>query len=261
MLKNVPARATLAVGALVVAAACGDPYAATNPYDPATPVAFTITGPDTLFSLGERGNYSVQTNPALPDTAFQWAVGTATIISPGVGDKVVDGAAILSPSGSGSFTSLGPALEPATATVTIAALVGSVDTTESRFINNATVTIHTTVPTHVGFKSVVLMQRVTRLQLRCPAAHACDTLSAGGTWSVWVDGFDALGKQIVALTGSLANPLTGPPVVTYIVRDTTIASASPVGIRVASVSALKSGTTWIVAMRGALRDSLQLVVQ
>ncbi|MGH7653283.1 MAG: hypothetical protein ACREN6_01345 [Gemmatimonadaceae bacterium] len=254
-------RPMLAIGSLVVATACGDPYAATNPYDPATPVAFTITGPDTLFSLGEQGHYTVQTNPALPDTAFKWAVDTATIVRPGVGETVVDGATILSPGGSGSFTSLAPPLEPATVTVAIEALVGSVDTTESRFIGNQTVIVQTTVPRHIGYKSVVLMQRLTRIQLRCPATHACDTLSAGGTWSVWVDGFDALNRQIVALTGPLANPLTGTPVVTYVVRDTTIALASPVGIRVANVSALKSGTTWIVATRGALRDSLQLVVQ
>jgi hypothetical protein len=261
MRTNLPARLILAIGALVIVAACGDPYAATNPYDPEALVTFTITGPDTLFSLGEQGHYTVQTNPALPDTAFQWAVDTATIFRPGVGPTVVDGETVLSPSGTGSFTSLAPPLEPAAVTVAIAALVGSVDTTESRFINNRTVIIHTTVPRHIGYKGVVLMQRVTRIQLRCPDTHACDTLTAGGTWSVWVDGFDALGRQIVALTGSLANPLTGTPVVTYVVRDTTIALASPVGIRVAAVSALKSGTTWIVAMRGALRDSLLLVVQ
>jgi hypothetical protein len=104
-------------------------------------------------------------------------------------------------------------------------------------------------------------QRVTRIQLRCPDTHACDTVSTGGGWSVWVDGFDALNERIYALTSATANPATGTVIATFAVRDTTIASVSPVGIRAANVTALKSGTTWIVGTRGTLLDSLQLVVQ
>ena len=252
----------LAIIALVVLAGCGDPYAATNPYDPDTPVTFTITGPDTLFSLGEIGHYTAQTIPAFPDTAFKWEVDTVTISKPGTGDTVVDGATILAPSVTpGSFMSLAPPLEPATVTVAVAALVGSVDTTTAVSIDTTVVTLRTLLPRHIGYKSVVLTQRVTRIRLRCPVAHACDTLTAGSTWSVWADGFDALNQQIVALTGANTNPLTGTPIVTYAVRDTTVASASPVGVRVATVTALKPGTTWIVATRGAISDSLQLVVR
>ena len=53
---------------------------------------------------------------------------------------------------------------------------------------------------------------------------------------------------------------TNNPVATYVSRDSTIARATPIGIRVAKVSGVKSGTTWIVATRGALADSLQVVV-
>ncbi|MFI5233315.1 MAG: hypothetical protein ACHQSE_12475, partial [Gemmatimonadales bacterium] len=236
--------------AFVVLAACGDPYGATNPYDPDTPVTFTFTGPDTLFSLGESAQYTVQTIPAFSDTAFIWEVDTVTIFRPGIGNAVVDGRTVLLPGAPGSFTSLAPPLEPATTTVAVAVLVGSVDTTEQIFIPPNFVTVHTIEPRHVGYKDIVLTQRVTRIQLRCPAAHACDTLTAGATWSVWADGFDARSNQIVALTDASVNPLAGTPIVTYVVRDTTIASASPVGVRVAAVTALKSGTTWIVATRG-----------
>ena len=250
-----------AIIAFVALADCGDPYAATNPYDPDTPVTFTITGPDTLFSLGEIAQYRAQTTPAFPDTAFKWEVDTVTIFEPGRGNTIIDGATILAPSFTpGSFMSLAPPLEPANVTVAVAALVGSVDTTTAVSIDTAVVTLRTLLPRHIGYKSVVLTQRVTRIQLRCPAARACDTLSAGGIWSVWADGFDALNQQIVALADANANPLTGTPIVAYAVRDTTVASASPVGVRVATVTALKPGTTWIVATRGALSDSLQLVV-
>lgn len=80
-------------------------------------------------------------------------------------------------------------------------------------------------------------------------------------WSVWVDGFDALNQPIVALHSPAANPATGTAVATFSARDTSVASVSPVGIRAASVTALRSGTTWIVGTRGSLLDSLQLVVR
>ncbi|HEY2848428.1 MAG TPA: hypothetical protein VGI97_01010, partial [Gemmatimonadaceae bacterium] len=87
------------------------------------------------------------------------------------------------------------------------------------------------------------------------------SLAVGGTWSVWVDGFDARGLQIASLRTADTNPSAGPPIAVYTVRDTTIATLVPAGIRAATVTALKSGTTWIVGARGALSDSLQLVVR
>ena len=56
--------------------ACGDPYVATNKYDPAFPVQFTIAGPDTLFSLGEAAQYAATTVPAFSDTSFVWETDT-----------------------------------------------------------------------------------------------------------------------------------------------------------------------------------------
>jgi len=35
----------------------------------------------------------------------------------------------------------------------------------------------------------------------------------------------------------------------------------PLGMRVATVTAKKAGTTWIIAQRDALRDSLRLIVR
>jgi hypothetical protein len=83
----------------------------------------------------------------------------------------------------------------------------------------------------------------------------------GEAWSVWVDGFDALGRQIYTLTGATTNPPGSPPIATFVSRDTTIAAVTPVHIRAATVTALRSGTTWVVATRGTLLDSLQVVVR
>lgn len=226
---------------LVVLIACGDPYLHTNPYDPVFPVAITISGPETLYSQNQYATYTALTVPSFPDTAVQW---------------IADNTYNFRAAGSGTFQSFAPPLEPATVTVTVEALIGSIDTTVSR--NYITVT--TNAYRHIQTKTVVLTQHVTHIQLRCPDTHACDTLSAGDAWSVWVDGFDALNQRIVALTSSVANPPTGTPVATFAVRDTTVASVVPVGIRAATVTALKPGTTWVVATRGSLLDSLQLQV-
>jgi hypothetical protein len=102
---------------------------------------------------------------------------------------------------------------------------------------------------------------VTHIALRCPDTHACDTLSAGGAWSVWVDGLDALNQKIQALTSATANPPTGTAIATFAARDPSIVAVAPVGIRASNVTALHTGSTWIVATRGTLLDSLQLVVR
>lgn len=239
---------------------CGEPYGVRNPYDPEFPVTFTITGPDSAHSLGDIVQYAVQTQPPFPDTAFRWAVDTVTTFRQGVGSVIVDGATLLAPGAPGQFTVIDAPLEPATATVLVAALVGSVDTTEERQVDSIHVTIRTVVPRHIGYKPVVVTQRLVRIQLRCPDTHACNTVAVGDSLSVWVDGFDARGSQISGLRTLTLNPLTGPPIATYAIRDTTIARVAPVGIRAATVTAVRAGTTWVVGTRGALSDSLQIVV-
>jgi hypothetical protein len=136
------------------------------------------------------------------------------------------------------------------------------------------------LPRHVAYKEVVVMQRLTRIQLRCPDTHVCAPLPVADTAFVWVDGFDALGRQIAMLANSTSNPATGNPITpyattdtailrvqkgknpiaTYVSRDSTVARMTPVGIRVARVIGVSPGSTWIVATRGALTDSLQIVV-
>ena len=261
--------ALAATGTLVAAIACGDPYLHTNPYDPVVPVSYSFTGPDTLFSLGQIAQYHVQTTPVFPDSAFIWVIDTAQRFPVSVdGDTTVDGTVYASVAGNGAIQVRTLPLEPVSTTIGLHADIGTIDTMYNVLLPGVLVgeyqqfeTVKGVLARHIGTKLIVLMQRVTRIQLRCPVANACDTLSAGGTWSVWVDGFDALNRQIVSLTSSTANPATGPPVVTYAVRDTTIARSSPVGIRATTITALKPGTTWVVATRGALADSLKLVVQ
>jgi hypothetical protein len=224
---------------LVASFACGDPYLHTNPYDPVYPVTVTVTGPDTLFSSFEQATYTAQTVPSFPDSAIHWGFSS---LSSGRTTTIVNAT---------------PPLWPVTYTEAVQAVIGVIDTTTS--LNSKT--IQTNYWRHEGYKNVVFTQRVTHIQLRCPDTHACDTLSAGGAWSVWVDGFDALNHQIYVLTNATVNPTTGTPIATFISRDTTVASVTPVGIRAATVTARKSGTTWIVATRNSLLDSLQLTVR
>lgn len=248
---------------LAIAVGCGDPYLRTNPYDPDTPGNFEIVGPDSLFSAGEFAQYGVQSTPTLPDTAFSWTVDSVATFNSDTGSITVDGTMALLPSGAGGYVATVPPLEPASITVSVVAFVGAVDTTLARFIPNppgcgCIVTFQTKQYRRILHKSVVLTQRVARIQSRCPDTHACDTLAVGQAWSVWIDGFDALGNQIAART---YNPAAGAPVATFLSRDTTIASVVPVGIRAASATAQKPGTTWIVATHGSLHDSLQVVVR
>ena len=215
---------------LVFAIACGEPFLHLNPYDPDFPVAIAITGPDTLFSFEEIGQYVAQATPAFPDTAFVWATDTVTIFQADTA-YLADGSVFLKPGNGGLFQSINPPLEPATLTISVAALIGAADTTVARFIEppgcGCNVTIQTKVYRHSGYKKVVLTQRITQIQLRCPDTHACAPVSVGAVSSVWVDGFDALGHQIVALTGAAVNPDTGAVVATFVSRDSTIASVKP----------------------------------
>jgi hypothetical protein len=273
------ARVLVMGGAIGIATlvACGDPGPHNNPYDPNVPVTALLTGPDTLFSYSEIANLGAQFTPAFPDSAVSWDLAPVFLSVSATCDTFALGSHFLEPAGAGSFRSASPPLEPLTLSIVVAASVGAIDTTVSRVLapqsctggggGGPPTTIRTTEYRHSAYKTVVLTQRLTRLQLRCPDTHACDTLAAGGSWSVWVDGFDALGGGIYTLRSDFApahsttNPTTGPPIASYVSRDTTVASLVPVGVRVATVTARQSGATWIVANRGALRDSLQLVVR
>jgi hypothetical protein len=283
-----------AVGAVLLAGAfaCGDKYLHTNPYDPAVPVEVTITGPDTMFSSQEIADYHAQVVPSWPDTGFVWAVDSFVnyFIVPG-GEcmtQVSRGDSVLAVDGAGSYRSTIPPLEPYSYHIEIELRLGTIDTVKpvAAGCDAPTVFLRTKVPRHIAYKEIVVMQRVTRMQLRCPDTHACAPIAVGDSAFIWVDGFDALGHPIVALTSSTANPASGNPhvgnpltpyimndpavqraqqtnnpVATYVSRDSTIARATPIGIRVAKVTGMKSGTTWIVATRGALADSLQIVVR
>ncbi len=255
-----------------VAIACGDPYAVTNKYDPAFPVQFTIAGPDSLFSLGESAQYTATTVPSFSDTSFVWETDTLynylKFLPPGGGvTPIDDGALFLKGNGAGHYVSIAPPLEPNVYQIAIAVLVGDVDTTLQRFPIG---TIQTQQPRHVAYKTVVVTQRLIRIQLRCPDTHSCAPLAVGDSAFIWVDGIDALGRQIVALTSPTANPAVGDPqaspnttnraVATYVSRDSTVASVSPVGSRVGRVTPRKPGSTWIVATHLLVSDSLQIVV-
>jgi hypothetical protein len=243
MRRRVVGLASAAV--LVASFACGDPYRHNNPYDPQTPFEFSIAGPDTLFSVGEFGQYALKSTPALSDTAGTWSSSSLD----------------LRPAAPGQFQLWTPPLWPETETVQIFNSIGKFDTTVTTSLPNGSVAKQITMDRRSLSRTVVLTQRLVRIRLRCPDTHACGTLTAGAAWSVGVDGFDALDAQIIGLTNPATNPATGTPVATFVTRDTTVASVSPVGIRAATVTARKSGSTWIVATRNSLLDSLQLTVR
>jgi len=165
--------------------------------------------------------------------------------------------------GVGAIVAVMPPLEPDVAIATVVAALGQIDTTISTpCCGGCTCPAkHAPYYRHFGYKRAVLSQHLATIHLRCPDTNMCDTVAVGGTWSVWVDGFDAHGRQPYWLTSSSANFPTGTPVAIYTVRDTTIATAERVGIRATTVTARKAGSTWIVGTHGALLDSLKLVVQ
>ena len=230
-----------------------------------------VSGPDTVFSLGEIAQFGAHAIPAFSDTSISWLVDTVTLHrggsqdtiignttfpNPGGGDTIVPGESVLRRSGLGTFVSAAPPLEPNTATVTVVALIGKVDTTVA--VTGGT--IQTSTYRHAGYKRVIVTQRLTSILLHCPDAHSCDARPPGATWSLLVDGTDALGQPIYGLTISTAGPLRGAPIAAYLSRDTSIAAVVPVGVRAATVTARRAGAAWIVAARGALLDSLQVVV-
>ncbi len=217
----------------VVAVACRD-FTHTNPFDSSTPIELTIGGPDTLWNASDFAQYSFQSVPGITDTTARW----------------IGGSEFFKGDASGGFLVFRPPLYPATDTERIALAIGKYQ----GFLGRA-------AWRRIFGKTVIVTQRLVRLQLRCPDVHACDTVAAGAGWTVWLDGFDSAGNRPTGLTVPTVNPDTAAAIATFTSRDTTIATVSPVGMRVAVVAALKSGTTWVVAMRDTVRDSLQLVVR
>lgn len=230
--------ALIVFGALIAAFACRD-YKHTNPFDPLAPDELTIVGPDSLFSAGEFATYAIQSVPAFTDPTAQWGSSSPNDLT--------------SSEGTGTFELFGAPLYPVAETVMVTVAIGHYNTATGSAWRRTYA------------RTVILTQRLVRIKLRCPDTPACATLAAGGVWSLWIDGFDAGGGQIIRLAYPTTNPTTGTPVATFVSRDTTIAAVTPVGVRVASVTALRSGSTWIVATRVALldtlRDSLQVVVR
>jgi hypothetical protein len=137
---------------------------------------------------------------------------------------------------------------------TISVMIGEIDTLGPSGITPIQIYRHT------GMKNVVYTQRITHIVLRCPDVHACDTVSTGESWTVFADALDSLNQPLYVRSGSNGNSANGPAEAAFMVRDPTVARATS-GNRASTVTALKSGSTWIVASRGLLLDSLQLVVR
>ncbi|HEV8411705.1 MAG TPA: hypothetical protein VGQ30_14450 [Gemmatimonadaceae bacterium] len=235
----------LAAGALLLSFACGEPFVRTNPYDPNVPVTITLDGPDTIFNSFEQVPYIAHADPPVfPDTAFFYQSSNPIFLE----------------AAPGSFFPLLTTLYPAALAVTVTVGVGAIDTQPAFAGGGVGAAPHIIAFRHSVTKVIYLSQRIKHITLRCPDTHTCDPLAVGNTWSVWVDPTDSLGHEITAYFSPVKNNLTGDPLVTYSVRDPSIASVVPLGTRVGTVTALKPGTTWILGTRGPLVDSMQLVV-
>ena len=228
----------VASGSLVCALACID-FRHSNPFDPAVPVTVAIF-PETLFSVaGKLIQFSFATVPPLTDPKAIWAVATNDLYT-------MDGTGLL--------YSAGAPLWPKTDTVPIAIGIGL------HALNDPFVPYSDSVTRTIS-GSVIVTQRLVRIRTRCAGAAACDSLTVGVTTSVFVDGFDALGSGLSGLADSMANPATDSSIVVFTIRDPTIATALPVGMRAATVNAKRVGSTWLVAQRDSLRDSLRITVR
>jgi hypothetical protein len=234
----------LAGAALALSWACGEPFVRTNPYDPNVPVTVTLDGPDTIFNSFTQVFYPAHADPAVfPDSAFQYTSTQPRVLQAAPGSFFVE------------VTPLYPAVIP----VTVVVGVGAIDTQPPSAGGNGPAA-HVTVYRHSVTKIIYLSQRIKNITLRCPDTHACPAMSVGGSDTVWVDPTDSLGHPIQTFFGSTTNSTTGDLLVTYSVRDATIASVVPIGVRAGAISALKAGSTWIIGTRGPLVDSIQLVV-
>ena len=126
----------------------------------------------------------------------------------------------------------------------------SSDTTVAAFVapgklvarRNGQVTVRALVDNDTGMGTVVILQRLARLQAS-PSVLVLNALSAEST--VVASGLDARG-----------HPLSGVPI-SWASEAATIASVSPAG----RVRAVDNGTTRILAQSGALRDTVTTIVE
>ncbi len=126
----------------------------------------------------------------------------------------------------------------------------SSDTTVAAFVapgrlvarRNGQVVVRALVDNDTGIGSVVIAQRLTRLQA-APSMLVLSALTAEST--VVVSGLDARG-----------HPLSGVPI-SWASEASTIASVTPGG----RVRAVDNGTTRIFAQNGTLRDTVTLIVE
>jgi hypothetical protein len=102
--------------ALFVLVESCEAFTHTNPYDPETPFEYAISGPDSLFSLGQVASYAIESKPALADTAGIWSCECLEVVSHA-------GTRTFSMSGQ-----VAPPQWPATKTVRLNALIGKYDT-------------------------------------------------------------------------------------------------------------------------------------
>lgn len=209
---------------VTVACHIEEPFARTNLWDEQGSATKTLSGPDSVFSIGDRIRVTLVTDPPLPPGAqFEW-------ISIGSSDTAVQ----VFPSGAGEFVvtraNAGYALVPVSAKFDEAVVV----------------------------KQVWVGQLVASLDLFCGAGATCETLpvAVGTNFVVRSSMRDANGNDIRQRNEAMKRAVTT-------VRAPDIASAVPTLPNAAGNWTLRAnapGGTWLVVRVDHATDSVRVVV-
>ena len=180
----------------VMAAACGE-YAHTNPFDPKTDTRITISGPDTLWAIGEVAEYTATVTPAMIE-------GTDVVWGPLVGAGSFD---VIVPTGHGQYRAASVGEAP------VVAIVGR----------------------HEATKSVVVRQRPARVFFFC-TGQSCTTFAAGPpgvTRALTVGQYDANGYPLGGTQPRASITYTsGNPTIVAIAPGT----GTPLGVSIQTVA-------------------------
>ena len=214
-------RLAMVTFATLLSLGCGE-YAHRNPLDPDADTHIMILGPDTLWALGETGQYTATVSPAMPS-------GADVVWGPLAGSGApVD---VLFPIGQGRYQGfkLGEG--------SVVAIVGR----------------------HEVVKRVVVRQRGAQVYFACPSGGVggCPSYwmgAVGSTRPLSVAQYDAMSNAL--------GPGQERVAVTYTSRDPTIVdivpgTASPTGV---TIRAVANGSTYVRAQLGTWADSILVSV-
>ncbi len=221
------ARAAAVLGVLALAGGCAlqEPYVRDNHWDPRSSATKSLSGPDSVFAMGDTFRVTLQADPPLPPGAFYtWR-----------GNEMYEGPpppTLVYPAGDGLFR-----VVSSTATFEVIAV--------SALFDGVAVS-----------RQVRVGQRVQSYTFSCGVACDALTWQAGTSRSVSVLAADANQVPIrrIEVAMQRGSWLSRDPAVASVAATT----ANPAGT--ITISAVAAGTTWIVVRLDRAVDSLRVVV-